>query len=205
MATEPTATENDKLPQAGRPSTPGEPPVTDSPAANRSGRSDEGAAANMDTANADTANADTANADTAVVQCANLFLNVRRLLFLSLGALALTADEARDFVERLGERGDLAPGAPPELAQEELERWVDDLHHQHPVLTADGDRAHSAGRVDVLWGRLRVPTRREIEALSRKISALDQKLAALRAARTAVPPSASSTSGPAAPPESGPR
>jgi polyhydroxyalkanoate synthesis regulator phasin len=159
------ATEEDQTPQAERPSISGDSPVSENP----------------------TENVPTENVDVAVVQCANLFLNVRRLLFMSLGALALTAEEARDFVERLGERGDLAPGAAPELAQEELERWVDDLHH----LTADGYPNRSASRVDALWGRLRVPTRREIETLSRKISALDQKLAALRATRASNAPPAS--------------
>lgn len=141
------------MPQAGDPLTPDEPPIIDV----------------LDAAT------DSAT-DSAIVQCAGLFISVRRLLFLSLGALALTAEEARDFVDRLVERGDLPQG----MAQEEVERWVDDLHRQHPEAeTHFGDDSHS----DALWGRLRVPTHREIETLSRKIGALDQRLAALRMRR----------------------
>lgn len=193
-AIEPTATEDDKTPQAEQPPAPGAPPAIDRPGGNVAEK-------------VETAGVDAAGVDTAVVQCANLFLNVRRLLLMSLGALALTADEARDFVERLGERGDMTPGVTPELAQEELERWVDDLHHQHPALAMDGDSARGS-RVDALWGRLRVPTRREIEALSRKINALDQRLAALRATRSAAPSAGAASPpapGPATPPEPGAR
>ncbi|RIK58852.1 MAG: hypothetical protein DCC57_00015 [Chloroflexi bacterium] len=193
-AIEPTATEDDKTPQAEQPPAPGAAPAIDRPGGNVAEK-------------VDTAGVDAASVDTAVVQCANLFLNVRRLLLMSLGALALTADEARDFVERLGERGDMTPGVTPELAQEELERWVDDLHHQHPALAMDGDSARGS-RVDALWGRLRVPTRREIEALSRKINALDQRLAALRATRSAAPSAGAASPpapGPATPPEPGAR
>lgn len=171
MATEPMATQDDKTPQTGKPPMPGDTPAPESAPENAGD-----------------------NVDVAVVQCANLFLSVRRLLFMSLGALALTAEEARDFVERLGERGDLAPGVTPELVQEELERWVDDLHHQHPYPNG------GMSRVDTFWGRLRVPTRREIEALSRKISALDQKLVTLRTTRASNAPPAQPT-GAATPPE----
>jgi poly(hydroxyalkanoate) granule-associated protein len=139
--------------------------------------------------------------DAAIVQCANLFLSIRRLLFMSLGALALTADEARDFVDRLGERGDIAQardlshGLAQSIVHEEVERWVDDLHQQHPSpppsVPAEINHNGNDGRVDALWGRLRVPTRREIESLSRKINDLDAKLAALHAKRTPDSPPAS--------------
>lgn len=124
-------------------------------------------------------------ADAVVVQCANLFLNVRRLLFMSLGALALTADEARDFIDRLSERSEVRP--------EEVGHWLADLHPPLPTKHNGGD-----GHVDALWGRLRVPTRRELEAISHKIDELDQKLAVLRARRTSSPPPSSD---PATPPE----
>lgn len=160
------ATEEDKTPQAGEPLAPDEPPAIDAP----------------------NAAADSAT-DSAIVQCAGLLISVRRLLFLSLGALALTAEEARDFVDRLVERGDLPQG----LAQEEVERWVDDLHRQHPEAETHFDGGDS--RSDALWGRLRVPTHREIETLSRKIGALDQRLAALRMRRVLDAPPAQPADG----------
>ncbi len=153
------ATDPDKTPQANTPLIPHEPETTTQ--------------ARIEAA-ADPAEA---AADVVVVQCANLFLNVRRLLFMSLGALALTADEARDFMDRLSERSEIRP--------EEVDRWLADLHPPLPAKHNGGD-----GHVDALWGRLRVPTRRELEAISRKIDELDQKLAAVRTRRTSnLPPS----------------
>jgi polyhydroxyalkanoate synthesis regulator phasin len=129
--------------------------------------------------------------DAAIVQCASLFLVVRRLLFTSLGALALTAEEAREFVDRLAERSESSQ----EVAQEEVERLVDDLHHPPALPTAHPHNGIDSP-VDALWGRLRVPTRREIEDLSRKISALDQKLGELRKRRGAGPASPAAHSAP---------
>jgi poly(hydroxyalkanoate) granule-associated protein len=123
------------------------------------------------------------DSNAAVVQCANLFLVVRRLLFTSLGALALTADEARQFVDRLVERGAIGEG--------ELQDWMDDLHQTYAVqkpATGDFYRNGAEGRIEAIWGRLRVPTRREIDDLSRKIGALDARLTALRRQREQPPP-----------------
>ena len=184
------ATEEDPTPQADIPSSPGDLPPGDLPS---------------------TPSAVNAT-DAAVAQCANLFLTVRRLLFMSLGALSLTADEARDLVDRLSERGDIAQandlshGLAESVVKEELEHWLDDLHHEHPLhqRPLDTPDLHSPrhnggdGRVEAFWGRLRVPTRRELEVVSRKINELDQKLAALRAPR---PPKTPPPSDPATPPE----
>jgi polyhydroxyalkanoate synthesis regulator phasin len=44
----------------------------------------------------------------AIVQRANLYLNARKDLLSSLGALALTLEESNDFIDRLVTRGTLA-------------------------------------------------------------------------------------------------
>lgn len=186
------ATEEDPMSQAEPTSPPGDLSPTDSPIGSVESTED--------------------STDAAIAQTANLFLTVRRLLFMSLGALALTADEARDLVDRLSERGDIAQandlshGLGQSVVKEELEHWLDDLHHEHPLHqrplnSPDTYPLHhndGAGRGDAFWGSLRVPTRRELESVSRKINELDQKLSALRAQRAS---KAAPLSGPATPPE----
>ncbi len=43
-----------------------------------------------------------------IVQSANLYLAVRKVLLSSLGAMSLTADETNEFLNRLVERGEIA-------------------------------------------------------------------------------------------------
>ena len=47
-----------------------------------------------------------------IVQSATLYLLVRKALMASLGAVALSADEANEFVNRLVERGEIARSPP---------------------------------------------------------------------------------------------
>lgn len=120
-----------------------------------------------------------------IVQSANLYLLVRRVLLSSLGAVALTVDEASDLMAKLVERG--------ELAEADMNKIISDLRAQSAQREADAAKARveiakKAGSsledsVETILTRLNVPNKHDIDELSRKISNLNEKVSALKGPR----------------------
>ena len=116
-----------------------------------------------------------------LVQSANLYLMMRKVLLASLGAMALTADEANEILDKLVERG--------ELAETDVQKILRDLKMQasegEAELAKGSDellkKANTAleGRVETILTRLNVPNKTEIDELSHKISLLNEKVTAL--------------------------
>ncbi len=116
-----------------------------------------------------------------IVQSANLYLMARKALMASLGAVAMTLDEANEFVDKLVERG--------ELAESDAQKLINDLRarsntSEQAVGEARKNIVNKAGMaleesVEVILNRLNVPSKSEIEELSKKIGALNQKVSAL--------------------------
>lgn len=116
-----------------------------------------------------------------IVQSANLYLMVRKVLLASLGGVALTADEASEMFTRLVERG--------EMAESDAQRIVADLREQnrkreHEASQAREEFSKRAGvaledSVETILNRLNVPNKAEIEELSRKIGLLNEKVSTL--------------------------
>lgn len=120
-----------------------------------------------------------------IVQSANLYLLVRRVLLSSLGAVALTMEEASELMAKLVERG--------ELAEADMQKIMSDLRAQGEQREADAAKAREelakkAGTtledsVETILTRLNVPNKHDIEELSRKISHLNEKVSALNRPR----------------------
>ena len=116
-----------------------------------------------------------------IVQSANLYLAVRKVLLTSLGAMALTADETNEFLSRLVERG--------EIAETDAQKLINELRSQSRKREEDANKAREdmtkkAGMaledsVETILTRLNVPNKTEIEELSRKIGQLNEKVSAL--------------------------
>ncbi|MCL4862900.1 MAG: phasin family protein [Caldilineaceae bacterium] len=115
----------------------------------------------------------------AIVQTANLYLMARKALLASLGAAAMTLEEANGVVEKLAERG--------EMVEADIQQWVSEFRAAGKPGAAHGKGAppatsmSRAGKaleesVEVILNRLNVPTKSDIEALSKKISALNHKV-----------------------------
>lgn len=117
-----------------------------------------------------------------IVQSANLYLLVRRVLLSTLGAAALTADEAGALMAKLVERG--------QLAEADVHKIVVDLRAlgaQQGTDTAKASKGAATqantsleGSVETILTRLNVPNQHDIDELSRKISALSEKVSALK-------------------------
>jgi len=116
-----------------------------------------------------------------IVQSANLYLMARKALMASLGAVAMTLDEANEFVDKLVERGELAEADTQKLLNELRTRSTTS---EQTVGEASKNIVSKAGMaleesVEVILNRLNVPSKSEIEELSKKIGALNQKVSAL--------------------------
>ncbi len=113
-----------------------------------------------------------------IVQSANLYLVVRKVLLASLGGVALTTDEAGELFTRLVERG--------EIAESDVQKIVTDLRVQGRQREEEAGKAREelskkAGMaledsVETILNRLNVPNKDEIEELSRKIGLLSEKV-----------------------------
>lgn len=116
-----------------------------------------------------------------IVQSANLYLIVRKVLLASIGGVALTADETAELFSRLVERG--------EIAESDAQKIVADLRAQRRAHADEAGKTREemtrkAGMaledsVETILTRLNVPNKHEIEELSRKIGLLNDKVSTL--------------------------
>lgn len=99
---------------------------------------------------------------------------LRRLLLASIGAVALTRDEAESFVNKLVERG--------ELAQKDAERLLRELQGRirqtRPQANRVGERMEQG--MEEFLNRLNIPSKRDIDELSAKIAQLAARVEELR-------------------------
>jgi len=116
-----------------------------------------------------------------IVQSANLYIMVRKVLLSSLGAVALSVDEANEVLVKLVERG--------EVAEADLQKMLNDLRTRREQSEAEAAKARDdltrkasntlEESVETILTRLNVPNKNDIEELSRKISHLNEKVSAL--------------------------
>jgi len=122
----------------------------------------------------------------AIMQGASLYLLARRVLLAGLGAVALTAEEAEAFVDKLVERG--------EIAEVEAQKLIEDFRARMKKNESKMQRAGGEGvkqvenmleeQVGAVLNRMNVPTKRDIDQLSAQIEQLSAKIDTLRQRNT---------------------
>ncbi|MCB0115928.1 MAG: phasin family protein [Caldilineaceae bacterium] len=117
----------------------------------------------------------------AIMQGASLYLLARRVLLAGLGAVALTAEEAQAFVDKLVERGEIAEADAQKLIEDFRERMK---KSESQVQQAGGEGAKQIenileDQIGAVLNRMNVPSKREIDQLSKQIEALSAKIDAL--------------------------
>jgi poly(hydroxyalkanoate) granule-associated protein len=100
----------------------------------------------------------------------------RKVLLAGIGAMALAQDEVEDFVTKLVERGEIAEKDGRKLVDEILERRKQRMSKAEDEVSK---------RVEEVLDRLNVPTKSDIEALSKKIQALSRKVDELKKTKEA--------------------
>lgn len=108
--------------------------------------------------------------------------SARKVLLAGVGAMALAQDEAEEFVNRLVERGEIAEKDGRKLAKEMVERRREKRGKMREDVEEKLDR-----RIEEVLHRMNVPTKSDIDALSRKITALTKKVDELKKAQNAGP------------------
>ena len=95
----------------------------------------------------------------------------RKILLAGVGAIALTQEMIEDFVKKLVERGEVAEQDGKKLVHEVMDKRKKETKKAEVEL----DR-----RVEDLLGRMNVPAKADIDALSAKITALSKKVDELK-------------------------
>ncbi len=109
----------------------------------------------------------------------NLFADAARNMFLaSIGAVVLAQEEIEEFVNKLVERGELAEKEGRRLAKDLAERRKQKAERARGEMGGELDR-----RIEEMLHRMNVPTRSDVEALSRQITALSKKVDELKKAQ----------------------
>jgi poly(hydroxyalkanoate) granule-associated protein len=118
---------------------------------------------------------------------------VRRVLMAGVGVVVLTKDEIEDFVGKLIERGEIAEHDGRRLIREVLHRQREEASEVADKVEGVAEKMQEGTgkqitraevmldqRIESILGRLNVPSKGDIDALSEKISLLAEKVDALR-------------------------
>lgn len=102
----------------------------------------------------------------------------RKVLLAGVGAMALAQDEAESFVNRLVERGELAEKEGRQLIKDMMEK-----RKKKAEDTVEKTESELDARVERILQRMNIPTRNDINALSRQITAVSKKVDELKKAQ----------------------
>lgn len=102
----------------------------------------------------------------------------RKVLLAGIGAVALAQDEAETFVNKLVERGEIAEKDGRQLIKDFMERRKEKAEEAMDDAEQDMDV-----RIERILHRMNVPSKNDINALSRQITALTQKVEELKKAQ----------------------
>lgn len=96
-----------------------------------------------------------------------LFGMARNIMMAGVGAVALAQEEVEAFVNKLIERG--------EVAEKEGKKFLEDLTQRRKE-QVEKTEDEMSNRIEEALGRMSVPTKSDIKALSAKISTLTKKV-----------------------------
>jgi len=112
----------------------------------------------------------------AVEEAVNPFVDgIRRAMLASVGAFSLAQDEAEKFVNKLIEKG--------EIAEKDGRSLLNDLADKRKERAKESSKRVSdelEKRMESLLNRMNIPTKSDIEQLSKKVAELAKKIDALK-------------------------
>jgi len=107
----------------------------------------------------------------APMEATRFFETLRKVLLASVGAMALATDEGEELINRLVERGQIAQEEGRKLVQEMMAKTRERRESSREKMEAALD-----ARIEKALERLNVPTKAEIESLSKSIDELGKKI-----------------------------
>jgi poly(hydroxyalkanoate) granule-associated protein len=106
----------------------------------------------------------------------NSFLDAaHKVLLASIGVVVITQEEVEKFVARLVERGEIAEKDGRKMIKDVMER-----RKKQAEEVRSGTEEKVDKRLDEMLARLNVPTRDDIDALSKQIATLTRKVNAIQ-------------------------
>ena len=95
----------------------------------------------------------------------------RNVLLAGIGAVALTQEEVEKFVHKLIERGEIAEKDGRKLIKDVMER----RRRKAEQASVEAEETYE-GRMEEVLARMNIPSKSDIDALSRKITTLTEKV-----------------------------
>lgn len=95
----------------------------------------------------------------------------RKVLLAGIGAVALTQEEVEKFVNKLIERGEIAEKDGRKLIKDVMEK----RRRKAEEASAEVEETYES-RMEEVLARMNIPSKSDIDALSRKITALTEKV-----------------------------
>ncbi len=105
----------------------------------------------------------------------SLLESVRRVLMAGVGAVTLAQEEVEEFVNKLIDRGELADKDGRELVNNFVERRRETMSEKAKWAEEEFDQ-----RIEGLLNRLNIPSKSDIDGLTKKIDALNRKINKLK-------------------------
>ena len=109
-----------------------------------------------------------------VVEEPSILESLRRVLLASVGVVALTIEEIGDLVDKLVERG--------EIAEQEGKKLILEIKEKRKKKTGEAEEVAST-RVREALDKMDIPTKSDIDDLSKKITTLSKKVDDLKKAQ----------------------
>ena len=110
-----------------------------------------------------------------VVEEASILDSLRRVLLASVGVVALTIEEIGELVDKLVERG--------EIAEQEGKKLILEIKEKRRKKTDEAEDVASS-RMREMMDKMDIPTKSDIDDLSKKIATLSKKVDDLKKAQT---------------------
>jgi poly(hydroxyalkanoate) granule-associated protein len=122
----------------------------------------------------------------AIVQSANLYLFGRKLLLAGLGAAAMTGEEASHLLNKLVERGELAEADARKLLGDFQSRSKESEEELTRATREAAQKANAAMEesVESILEKLNVPSKSDVDALTKRIAELNAKINELNESET---------------------
>jgi poly(hydroxyalkanoate) granule-associated protein len=122
----------------------------------------------------------------AIVQSANLYLLGRKLLLAGLGAAAMTGEEASHLLNKLVERGELAEADARKLLGDFQSRSKESEEELTRATREAAQKANAAMEesVESILEKLNVPSKSDVDALTKRIAELNAKINELNKSET---------------------
>jgi len=100
-----------------------------------------------------------------------MLATARKVLLAGIGVVALAQNEAEEFVNRLIERG--------EIAEKDGRKLLTDIFERRKKQVEDAE-TELESRIEEILNRMNIPSKADIDALSRKITNLTKKVDELK-------------------------